>query len=381
MKKLFYLPIAAIAFLFTGCLNDDIPPPPPPGAASFESITATAISINANNDALANAGENVVVTAIVVDDSRLVTAAHIQWSVGATAEEAILMTAENNTFTATIPGRAAGVSATWNIVLTLTGDDPITSANRTLTWDNLVQVGDADPLAGQLLIFQGFGCGNASPAGANRSFIEIYNTTDAAINLEGITLHWANGIRGHVGRAAGFDQPWQMITFTNEHIIPAGGSFLIAGPERPSGRLVIPAGFGDINYENFILGNRSFKVALIRNTGRLAHQNPFNMDGNGGKAAGYIDLLGSVNNLTATDPDNIFGWEGTGTLPAITTARNSGSEAVRRGSLTDTDNNAADFVSVRYAGDAEGVSDAEVVILRPRNSAAGSWTPEFPDLD
>jgi hypothetical protein len=92
------------------------------------------------------------------------------------------------------------------------------------------------------------------------------------------------------------------------------------------------------------------------------------MDGAGTKAAGYIDMVGAANNLTASNPDNIFGFE---TAPA----RNSGSEAVRRRNLTDTDNNSVDFIAARYGSGDRTLTDAELEVRRPRNASDGAWNP------
>ncbi|MCL2196891.1 MAG: hypothetical protein FWB77_04685, partial [Treponema sp.] len=126
--------------------------------------------------------------------------------------------------------------------------------------------------------------------------------------------------------------------------------------------------YGDINDPNFSLGNRSFKVALIEGSSILSMQNPFDVDGNGKKVSGYIDMAGSVNNPNAAAPDHIFGYE---TAPA----RNSASEAIRRKNLTDTDDNSADFIAARYAKDSGGMTNEMLEVRYPRNSSAGSWDP------
>ena len=229
-----------------------------------------------------------------------------------------------------------------------------------------VEAGIADPLAGHLLILQAY-APNSGAAGATHPFVELYNKTDTSINLSGINLYYTDGIRGPNITA---DAPWKSIALTGT--IPAKGSFLVLGPNinPTAGRLKIENNSGDINDDNFILSNRSFKIAIIRTNAEniLKTQNPFTMDG-AGIAAGYIDMVGAANDLThATNPDNIFGFE-------AAPARCSASEAVRRKDLTDTNNNSVDFIAARYAAD--GLTDAEVEIQRPRNSSAGTWDP-FP---
>ncbi|MCL2175242.1 MAG: lamin tail domain-containing protein, partial [Treponema sp.] len=128
--------------------------------------------------------------------------------------------------------------------------------------------------------------------------------------------------------------------------------------------------YGDINDPNFSLGNRSFKVALIEGSSILSMQNPFNVDGNGKKVSGYIDMAGSVNNPNAAAPDHIFGYE---TAPA----RNSASEAIRRKNLTDTDDNSVDFIAARYASGSGGMTNDILEVCYPRNAKDNpdGWDP------
>ncbi|MCL2763712.1 MAG: lamin tail domain-containing protein [Treponema sp.] len=217
---------------------------------------------------------------------------------------------------------------------------------------------------GKLLILQAYGTG---PGGAavNRSFVELYNSTKQPINLQGYTLWFSNGIRTDGGSPATVEptEPdWYEIELTGS--IPSMGSFLILGPERGSNwtGITIEESYADIYNENFLLFNRAFKVALIKGTAELDTdiQNPFDTDGEGKKIEGYVDMVGSRN----AETDQILGFE---TAPA----RNSGSEAVRRKDLDDTDDNSVDFIAARYPN----MTNEEKGVRRPRNSAAGAWDP------
>jgi len=229
--------------------------------------------------------------------------------------------------------------------------------------------GKPSALEGKLLILQAYGSSN-SAAGATHSFVELYNTTDAAVKLDGISLYYADGVSGSDEIE---DYEWERISLTGT--IPAGGSFLVLGPNEGStvARYKIEekhgANYGDINDPNFKLSNRSFKAAIIEGSKKLNMQNPFNADGKGKKVSGYIDMVGAVNNPNAATPDNIFGYE---TAPA----RNSASEAVRRKNLTDTNDNSTDFIAARYASTGAGAMTNEMLEVRyPRNSTAGKWDP------
>jgi hypothetical protein len=218
---------------------------------------------------------------------------------------------------------------------------------------------------GKLLILQAYGnAGDNSPAGVSHSFVELYNISDKAINLSGISLCYADGIRGENVTK---DEPWKMITLTGT--IPAKGSFLILGAKHldlSGTRYKINDGYGDINNNNLTLNRRGFKVALIDGSSTLTVQNPFTAGSNGKPISGYIDMVGALNNPNATPPDHIFGFE---TAPA----RNSASAAVRRVDLVDYDNNSTDFEEINYSS--TGITDEVLKVRKPRNSKAGSWNP------
>jgi hypothetical protein len=224
----------------------------------------------------------------------------------------------------------------------------------------------ADTL-GKIIILQAYGS-SSSAAGASHSFVELYNTTDKDIKLNGISLYYADGTTVGSGEIndATEDGAWQMISLDGK-TIPAKGSFLILGPkESTAARYQIPDNYGDINSDTFKLSNRSFKVALLQRTKELTVQNPFDTDGNGEKIAGYIDMVGAANAYQGRDL--IYGFE-------KAPARNSASEAVRRQDLEDYDDNSTDFIAARYASDKDGMTNEEVEARKPRNATAGTWDP------
>ena len=229
---------------------------------------------------------------------------------------------------------------------------------------NPIIPGAEDALAGKLLILQAYGTGGNAQAGVSHSFVELYNNTETVIDFDGIALYYADGVdNGSTIPQSTQDGSWRRIPLTGS--IPAKGSYLILGPNNGNSntRYAIPNNSGNINNPAFILSNRAFKVAIIRSTQPLVAQNPFDM-GSGQKAAGYIDMIGAAN--TYPSRDSLYGFE---TSPA----RNSGSEAVRRKNLTDTNKNNDDFVSIRYASG--GISNEELEVRKPRNATAGQWDP------
>jgi hypothetical protein len=228
-----------------------------------------------------------------------------------------------------------------------------------------------EPAQGKLLILQAYGNGQvdsdppASPNGVSHSFVELYNISDEAIQLNGIGLYYADGIRGDDVTE---DGPWNRLALSGS--IPAKGSFLILGAKHSdlsATRYKIDDGYGDINSDALVLGRRGFKVALVRSSEpSLAVQNPFN-DGN--PVSGYIDMVGAWNNPDATPPDHIFGFE-------KAPARCSASEAVRRMDLVDLDDNSTDFTAARYASSGNGAFSEEMLeVRRPRKAVDGAWDP------
>jgi len=228
--------------------------------------------------------------------------------------------------------------------------------------------GNTDKVQGNLLILQAYGnAGSAdSPAGVSHSFVELYNISNNAIDLNGISLYFANGIRGNDVTE---DEAWKSIALTGT--IPAKGSFLILGAKHDklgSTRYKIEDNYGDINDSSLSLSRRGFKAALISGSAELTEQDPFTSN-NGKPVSGYIDMVGALNAPTANPRDNIFGFE-------KAPARCSASEAVRRKDLIDYDNNSTDFIAARYASTGDGAFTDEILQLRkPRNAKAGKWDP------
>jgi len=230
-------------------------------------------------------------------------------------------------------------------------------------------------LAGKLLILQAYGSsGNAD--GVSHSFVELYNVSNAPINLNGITLYYADGTSvsaDHLPNNHTHDGSWKAIRLNG--IIQPQTSFLVLGPrQNTTGRLQITDNSGDINNANFILSSRAFKVALIHGAEILTDQNPFDTDGKGTPTAGYIDMLGTANeySIDGSERDRIFGFE---TAPAL----NSASFAARRKNLIDTDDNSTDFIAIDYREWTEDhtdrVTDEQLDVFRPKNLAFKAWNP------
>ncbi|MCL2042621.1 MAG: Ig-like domain-containing protein [Treponema sp.] len=242
--------------------------------------------------------------------------------------------------------------------------------------------GDPSEYAGTLLILQAAGTAGGE---VGRSFVELYNNSSAAINLDGFSLQHAGGTGA-----------WSVIPL--EGTIPANSSFLILGNRGSAGnwRLDIPDTDGDM-VVNFTLSNRAFRVAIMESLDTLSVPNPSDMSITTGAdmrshmppdgtactrtigntvAAGLVDLLGVVNER-ADDRDVMHGAEAT---PAF---RISNQVAIRRAGLTDTNNNFNDFILIDYrvwsAGDPYRLTNEQVPIFMPRSSNFQPRNVQFPE--
>jgi len=308
------------------------------------------------------------VNSTVVVNNRIQNAAPasvtIKYKVNNGAEQTVNMTKVENKgyyYNGVIPKQAEGATVSWTINATNSARQTTTTEAKTYTVPTTQPVTTPDEPT--LLIFQ---VGASTDGNISHSFVELYNNGTADVNLSGYSLQYAAGWTSNTGNGAPngnstTDGDWNKIDLSGT--IKAGHSFLILGDKGTmSGpALSIADNSGDIN-RSFVINNRCFKVALMSNTTLLTVQNPFNTDGNGTKAAGYVDMVGAVN---TAGTDYIQGYE----TNAITDLNKQTGQ--RRKSLTDTDDNKADFARATYSG---ATSD-EIELRRPKNIAYGKWNP------
>lgn len=193
-----------------------------------------------------------------------------------------------------------------------------------------------------LIIHQVYGGGNNDSTPVSHSFIELYNPTDAAINLEGYSLGYLSG--GKNGPAAQEDR----LALTSGKSIPSGASYLIRceaqDPATFTGILKIED--FDQEWESRIIDNKQYKIVLY----------------DGEKPADAV----SVN-------------EGVAEGLALLDGTISKQKGIRRKEFADTDNNNEDFVKTEY----RGADAAFVAANRPRSLKDGAWgiTPAPDDKD
>jgi hypothetical protein len=209
-------------------------------------------------------------------------------------------------------------------------------------------VGDAT-----ILIWQVYGTGNKATPAVSHSFIELYNTTDRDIDLTGYAIQYS---------ASG--NTWEKLDLAGS--IPAHTSYLIRGKGRTDqSRLdlsdITPDESWDID-----ISNSAFKICLVYGTEAITTENPYNIDGNGTKLSGYVDMIGVGEAF-------IDGYE----WVAYGGDNISKNIAARRKSLSDTDNNAHDFIPIdyRHYDAAKGQGTDNITSFVPRTTADGAWNP------
>lgn len=223
--------------------------------------------------------------------------------------------------------------------------------------------GSYDRTVPHIIINQVYGAGlkTAADAYATHGFIELYNPTGADINLAGWSLQYAD--RG-TSDTTGPTNDWETLNLSG--IVKAHSSFLIAG--KATGTAVANAKIdltnkGDLVWDRYI-NNKGMKVALVYGTDKLAAVNPFDIDGKGTKAAGYVDMVGTGSNDGGSTID---GYETD--YPTGSSEGTSKKKSIRRIDLADTDVNKADFQQIDY----EAATPAVIADMGPRNSAYGPW--------
>ena len=202
--------------------------------------------------------------------------------------------------------------------------------------------------------------------GSSHSFIELYNPTDNEVNLTGWSVQVAEGATFDNG-LTGTD--WNVLSLTGT--IPSKHSYLIAQTMNPHLGANYVVGGWDLAWNDYEFPNKNLKVVLLKNTNKLSVVNPFDIDGQGRKVPGYVDMIGVAGNDAGTPP--IDGCE-TASLRVGDAGVQSKQRAIRRINFADTDDNSKDLEAIDYR--AANISATRLAAVRPRSKADGEWTYE-----
>ncbi|MDR2480039.1 MAG: CotH kinase family protein, partial [Treponema sp.] len=224
-----------------------------------------------------------------------------------------------------------------------------------------------NPLLGKALILQTYGTGSKTDGGVSHSFIELYNKSDEALNLDGYSLQYSTGAAS-----------WKMLDLSGK-TIPAEHSFLVMGKQvnnqtANTGRLQLAEADADLIWQDgtepLQIDNNAYKIVLVKTLSPLTVSNPFNTNGGGKKCDGYVDLLGTND---SDETKNIDGFEGNAERAPFYASKG---KSVRRVDLQDTDDNAHDFERVEWRlGQVETISQTDFAALKPRGTQDGPWDP------
>lgn len=191
---------------------------------------------------------------------------------------------------------------------------------------------------------------NVSPV--THSFIELYNNTDNKINLKGLSLQVAtNG------------EPWIPLELVG--IVNPRSSFLIRCSEITNKDVAYPRLIID-DYDmdwDIMIDPVGYKVYLTIGLAPSEYPNPSNINSNGAKATGYIDLIG----VGGDQGQPIDGYEN-----AYLNVGNTYT-SVHRIDFADTDNNFLNCEAIDW-------NEADVSVYRPRCSNDGKWDIHYNKL-
>jgi uncharacterized repeat protein (TIGR02543 family) len=225
----------------------------------------------------------------------------------------------------------------------------------------------------RLLINQVYGLSNNGYRDnpVSHSFIELYNPTNAAVNLAGWSIQIVSEGRG---------ANWQSLNLSGT--IGSRHSFLIkltrhsntsTGSDAP--RLLLTA--SDMQWPDVFLSNRSIKVALLHRQTLLTHENPFGLGEDGRQTLGLVSMVG----VSGNDSDPVDGGEYEDPQRDAPRVR-SRSFSFRRVSYArggSTDCNFRDSRDNSEDFDAIDFRFRDIVEYRPRSLADGAWTETLDD--
>jgi 2',3'-cyclic-nucleotide 2'-phosphodiesterase (5'-nucleotidase family) len=222
--------------------------------------------------------------------------------------------------------------------------------------------------------FYGGGAKADSTTPVSNSFAELYNPTNADVNLNGWSLQYATN--GTDVKDKSTNGVWQKLDLTGT--IKAHCSYLIRMKATTAGASTLRLDLTNVQADqawDIYVHNKGVAFALMSNNTLLTNgQNPFTAN-SGKPAAGYVDMLAEGGNDKGTN-DFIFANEGG------VTGSQSKQKAIRRVSFQDTDHNTtvddsafgvqADTQIIGY--NVGSAADPLLAWARPRCGADGSWS-------
>ncbi|MCL1895429.1 MAG: chitobiase/beta-hexosaminidase C-terminal domain-containing protein, partial [Clostridiales bacterium] len=204
--------------------------------------------------------------------------------------------------------------------------------------------GTGEDESGHIIIYQVYGRGDNTDAAISHSFIELYNPTESDVPLD----EWSLQYTAEGGK-------WKILPLKG--VIPSRSSFLVRcfTVDGIASRYTVSKYDMDWGFRK--ISNNGYKVALVGPGGELAEADPSQGDD-------IVDFVG-VGDTDFGDGPTVGGI--------------SKQKAVRRVSVKDTNDNAADFEVIDYRD--RRLSDDILDLVRPRTAAEGAWDPAVSKLE
>jgi len=313
-----------------------------PGYLTAQPVDPPVISAFGKSPSTVTSTNTVTVSATITTTTSTITTVVLQWTLNGGAAQNLTMTPAGNVYSAVIPAQTTGAAVSYKVTATNSLGETAATNSESYT------VGSTDPPYGgsaKLMILHAQPRGNANGGFAN-GLVELYNNTTSAIDLN------AGNYYLHIGSGTSATGSWAApIKLTGT--IPPQCSYLIISTSDTNASTVPRAKLptADQSASFSMDSDNNVRAVILRNRSTaLTVANPFTA----GFGDDFVDMLGM---------GSAPGYE---TSPATT----SRPQPARRKSLTDTDNNSADFAQwdARIA-----TTTTQLYLYWPRNVAAGPW--------
>ncbi len=190
-----------------------------------------------------------------------------------------------------------------------------------------------------LLILQAYGTGGKEECALSSSFVELYNSTNNSISLDGTSLQYCE--EGNL---------WNVFELSGT--ILGNTSFLISFDTCEDAVNQIYTADLQFDWE---INNKGIKFCLMDNNEQLDVVNPYESN-----SSGYIDMLcatDSSGTIDAAEGNYVIGQ--------------SKQKSLRRKSLIDTNDNSIDFEVIDYSS----LTATNIEQYSPKNQTYGSHNP------
>jgi len=182
--------------------------PPTPGTTNGGGIVVLTISNVTHTPSAPTETDDVVVTAVVTPGASAITSVTLQWTLNDVAQTAKTMTASGTTYSATITAQAIGATVKYTVV----AQDAAGTISSTEYAYTVRDGADVNPIK----LNEAYSRGAANNPYGELDWVELYNDSDAAVDVSGYMLSDQTDRRTTA-----------LITIPNSTSIPAHGFLVV----------------------------------------------------------------------------------------------------------------------------------------------------------